>query len=156
MADNSSVDIAIADLDELVDRLGPIIKRNGFDPKHKTVIWMLKAWLKIGVLANHTEYPRLPTGYYVMKRGPAPMAGSRIKALLRDLEGFQTVLERDKTTHGDYFKRVDDGMRDFVWDYRKHLTGSSATDSESQLVSLMSMSKDRLMKETLFKMDQHA
>jgi hypothetical protein len=91
-----------------------------------------------------------------MKRDPAAANGSRSKALLRDLDTFQTMLEKHRQTHGDAFNRVDTGMRELVWEYRKRLAGTSATDFENKLMVLRSMSKDQLMKEKMFKMDQHA
>jgi hypothetical protein len=156
MADNYSIDIAISHLDELVDGAGSIIKRGGFDREHKGIIWMLKGWIKVAVLANHPDYHKQATAYFVMKRDPAPFAGSRSKALLRDMDAFRTMLSNHRITHGDYFNRVDSGLRDFVWEYRKHLNGKSATDFESKLMNLRSISKEELMKEVLFKMDQHA
>lgn len=156
MADNNSIDIAVADLDELTDGLRAIVKAGGFDPNHKGIIWLLKGWIKVAILANHPDYGRQAAAYFVMKRDPTPYIGSRSKALLRDLDAFQTILGRDHTTHGDFFNRVDVGMRDLVWEYRKRLTGNSATDFESKLMRLMSMSKDQFLNETVFKMDQHA
>ena len=156
MADNYLIDVAIANLDELVDGVGAIIKRGGFDREHKGIMWMLKGWIKVAVLANHPEYHTQASAYFVMKRDPAPFTGSRSKTLLRDMDSFRTMLANHRITHGDFFNRVDSGLRDFVWEYRKHLTGKSALDFEGKLMNLRSLSKDQVMKEVLFKMDQHA
>jgi hypothetical protein len=156
MADNPLLDVAVANLDELEDYLSATIKRGGFDPQHKNVMWMLKAWVKCAIQANHPDYHKLATAYFVMKRDPSPITGSRSKTLLRDIGSFKTVLATHRTTHGDFFNRVDVGMRDFVWEYRKRLAGKTGQEFEAKLMALMSMGKDGLMKEKLFKMDQHA
>jgi hypothetical protein len=155
MADNYSIDMAVSDLDELTAGLLSIIQRGGFDPQHKGIIWLIKGWIKIAILANHPSYGTQAAAYFVMKRDPAPYKGSRSKALLRDLESFQTVMERDRTTEGDFFNRVDAGMRDLVWEYRKRLSGKSAADFETKLQRLLGKTKDDFLKEAVFAGDQH-
>jgi hypothetical protein len=90
-----------------------------------------------------------------MKRDPQPATGSRSRTLLNNLNAYTEMLSKYKQTHGDYYKRVDDGIRDLVWEYRKRLSGKSATDFENKLMQLRSMSTEQIMKERLFAGEQH-
>jgi len=150
----ANIEAAVDDLDVLIKFLGTKVKPPGFDKDHKDILWLIKAWIKIAILANHPDYHKLASAYLVMKRDPAPYNGSRVAALLRDIDAFQTVLERDKTTHGDFFDRVDRGLRDFVWSYRKGLSGKSAESFEQKLLARTALSKDQVMKEKIFPGEQ--
>src|SRR5438093_12358738 len=88
----ANIDAAVDDLDVLIHFLGTKVKPPGFDRDHKDILWLIKGWIKIAMLANHPEYHKQASAYLVMKRDPAPFNGSRPKALLPDLEAFQAVL----------------------------------------------------------------
>jgi hypothetical protein len=156
MADQFLIDIAVTELDELIDGLQAVVNKGGFDPTHKDMMWFLKGWIKVAMNANHPEYFKQAPAYWAMKRDAPPMNGSRSKQLVKDLDAFRTMLQNHKQTHGDYFTRVDNGVRDLVWEYRKRLGPKPAADFENKLMILRSMSKEQFMKEKMFRMEQHA
>jgi hypothetical protein len=160
MADQHSVQLASAILDEITDRLNAEIKLGkGFD--NDSVIGLVKAWTKVGILTHGPGFHRQASAYYVMKRDPAPSPGKRSHVLLSALEAFETVLDRDGTTDGDFFQRADRAMLDFVWEYRKAVTGrtdrgKSEADFVAQLMKWMSLSSDEVMKAVVTNMDRSA
>ena len=160
MADEHSVQLASAILDELTERLNAEIKLGkGFD--NNSVMWLIKAWTKVGILTHGPGFHRKASGYYVMNRAPDPSPGKRSRVLLSALEAFETVLDRDGTTEGDFFQRADVAMRDFVWEYRQAVTGRtdrgrSEADFVAQLMKWMSLSADEVMKAVVTNMDRSA
>ena len=158
MADKHSVEVASAILDELTTELSADIGRGqGFD--NDSVMWLIKAWTKIGMLTHGKAFHRQSAAYYVMKRDPTPSPGKRSRTLLLALEAFESVLDRDGTTEGDFFQRADRSMLDFVWEYRKSVTGrtdrgKSEADFVAQLMKWMALSDDQAMQEEVTNMDR--
>ena len=158
MADKHNVELASAILDELTTVLNADIRRGqGFD--NDSVMWLIKAWTKIGMLTHGKAFHRQSAAYYVMKRDPTPSPGKRSRTLLVALEAFETVLDRDGTTEGDFFQHADRAMLDFVWEYRKAVTGrtdrgKSEADFVAQLMKWMSLSDDQAMQEEVTNMDR--
>ena len=160
MADEHSVQLASAILDELTTRLNSVIRSSqGFD--NNSVMWLVKAWTKVGVLTHGADFHKKASAYYVMKRDPTPSTGKRSRTLLAAMEAFETILERDKTTEGDFFQRADKAMLDFVWEYRKAVTGrtdkgKSEKDFVAQLMTWMSKTGNQVMAEVVTNMDRSA
>ena len=158
MADAHSVELASAILDELTTRLNSIIKSSlGFD--NNSVMWLIKAWTKVGVLTHGAGFHKKASAYYVMKRDPTPSTGKRSRTLLSAMEAFENVLDNNKTTEGDFFQRADRAMLDFVWEYRKQVTGrtergKSEADFVAQLMKWMALSDDQAMQEEVTNMDR--
>jgi hypothetical protein len=158
MADEHSVELASAILDELTTVLnGDITRGQGFD--NDSVMWLIKAWTKVGMLTHGKSFHRQSAAYYVMKRDPTPSPGKRSRTLLTALEAFESVLDRDGTTEGDFFQRADRAMLDFVWEYRKSVTGrtdrgKSDADFVAQLMKWMALSDDQAMQEEATNMDR--
>jgi len=75
--------------------------------------------------------------------------------LLRALEDYSNVLGPG-TESGDYLRRADEAMRNFVWDYRQHIADdvNRGTDFVHQINQFMSEGRDGLMKDEVFPMDQ--
>lgn len=159
MASEYQLSIASAVLDELTRRLRDMTKKGGFD--NKSVIWLAKAWIKVGMALRGSTFHRQAAGYYVMKREPAAISGKRSLALLAAMEAFERMLNQLKTTEGDFFNRADNAMRDFVWEYRKQLglkpdRGQSEREFAGMLSSLQNMSSDQLNREMATGMERHA
>lgn len=159
MANEHQVSVASAVLDELTRRLRDMTKKGGFD--NKSVIWLAKAWIKVGMALRGPTFHRQAAGYYIMKREPAAIAGKRSLALLTAMEAFERMLNQLKTTEGDFFNRADNSMRDFVWEYRKQLglkpdRGQSEKEFVGMLTSLQNMSSDQLNREMATGMERHA
>ena len=158
MADEHSVQLASAILDELTTVLNEDIKLGkGFD--NDSVMWLIKAWTKVGMYTHGNSFHRKAAAYYVMKRDPAPSPGKRSRTLLSALEAYESVLERSGTTEGDFFERADKAMLDFVWEYRKAVTGrtdrgKSEADFVAQLMKWMSLSDDEAMQAVVTNMDR--
>jgi hypothetical protein len=158
MADEHNVQVASEILDELTTLLNAEIRANqGFD--NNSVMALIKAWTKVGMLTHGVSYHRKSAGLYVMKRDPAPSPGKRSRTLLSALEAYESVLERSGTTDGDFFNRADQAMLDFVWEYRKHVTGrtdrgKSEADFVSQLMKWLSLSDDQAMQAEASNMDR--
>jgi hypothetical protein len=94
-----------------------------------------------------------------MKRDPTPSPGKRSRTLLAALEAFESVMDRNGTTDGDFFQRADRAMLDFVWEYRKSVTGrtdrgKSEADFVAQLMKWMALSDDQAMQEEVTNMDR--
>ena len=122
-------------------------------------MWLIKAWSKIGLLLRGPGFPNTRVGYYVMNRKPSPATGKRSHTLLRQAEDFETYFQNNKIAEGDFFRRVDDSMRDFVWEYKLHLVGRtdkgySEKDFTSQLMKWWSMSDEQIRQAPVFNMDR--
>ena len=160
MADEHSVAHASAILDELTDRLNAEIRSNqGFD--NHSVMGLIKGWTKVGLLTQGSGFHKKTMAYYVMKREPTPSPGKRSRALLSALEAYESVLERSGTTDGDFFNRADQGMLNFVCEYRKAVTGRtdrgrSEADFVAQLMKWMSLSEEQVMNEVVANMERSA
>ena len=94
-----------------------------------------------------------------MKRDPTPTNEKRSKKLLSAMEAYQNVLEKNGTTNGDFFNRADKAMLDFVWEYRKQISGlSDRGKTEHAFVLLLerwkSLSADQVNKEVVTNMDR--
>jgi hypothetical protein len=153
MGDDTKLGIAIADLDELIDALQADIKSGGFD--NDSVMWLIKAWTKVVVLARGGGYHKKASAYFIMKREPPKIPGKRSAELLRALEAFSNLLEKG-VTEGDFFNRADQAMLNFVWDYRQHLTGKQETDFVHKLTKWMSLTEEKAMQEVVTNMDRSA
>ena len=160
MADQHNTELASAILDELTDRLnGDIRAGMGFD--NNSVMWLIKAWTKVGILTHGPGFHRQASAYYVMKREPAPAHGKRSHTLLSALEAYENVVEQNGITDGDFFRRADQALLDFVWEYRKQVTGrtdrgKSEQDFVAQLMKWMSLSPDQVMEQVVTNMDRGA
>src|SRR5580658_2213878 len=108
-------EIALADLDELTSQLKRNIDNGGFD--NTSVMWLIKAWTKIAILTNGPGIHKKMAGYFVMKRDPTKTSGKskRSKDLLNSLEDYETMVQKNGITGGDFFNRADKAMLDFVW-----------------------------------------
>ena len=151
----SHVHLEIASLRNVLN--GDIRRGQGFD--NDSVMELIKAWTKVGMLTHGKAFHRQSAAYYVMKREPTPSPGKRSHTLLAALEAFETVLDRDGTTEGDFFQRADRAMLDFVWEYRKSVTGrtdkgKSEADFVAQLMKWMALSDDQAMQEEVGNMDR--
>jgi hypothetical protein len=160
MADQYSIDAAVLILDEFTNRLN-IIMRSGAGFDNDSVMWMIKAWTKVGLLTRGPGFHRRTSAYYVMKRDPTPISGKRSLALRSAMDAYSTMLSRHGTTDGDYFQRADKAMLDFVWEYRKAVTGrtdrgKSEKEFVAQLMRWMSLSEDQAAREVLTNLEQHA
>lgn len=147
----SKVDIAVENLDELTTLLAADIKNGGFD--NDSVMKVIKIWDKIAT-GLKGSYHKQAVAYWLMKRQPSKTDGKTSKALLRALDTYQQVLENNGTIDGDFFNRVDDAMRNFVWDYRQHLQGHSEIDFVHDLQKWQSLSDNKVMQSELTKIDQ--
>jgi hypothetical protein len=152
MEDYKNLAIAATDLDALIDSLEASMKLGGFD--NDSVVHLIKGWSKVNVLSglNLESF-----GYWRMKRLPPRLVGNskRSQVLLRALEDYSNVLGPG-TESGDYFRRADEAMRNFVWDYRQHIADdvNRETDFVHQINQFMSEGRDGLMKDEVFPMDQ--
>jgi hypothetical protein len=158
MADEHSVQLASAILDELTTVLNAEIRRGqGFD--NDSIMGLIKAWTRVGMLTHGKAFHRQSAAYYVMKGEPAPIPGKRSRTLLSALEAFESALDRNGTTEGDFFQRADRAMLDFVWEYRKSVTGRtdrgrSEADFVAQLMRWMALTDDQAMQEEVTNMDR--
>ena len=153
MADYTNIDVANEDLDELIEGIQAHIKTGGFD--NDFVIWMIKVWTRVTILAGLNNDLR---GYWIMKRPPTPVAGKRSLSLVRTLENYSSMLEKSGNNpslrSGDAYYWARDGMLNFVWDYRQHLSSSQEMDFVHRLQVYTTLNTDQLMQEELTKMDQ--
>jgi hypothetical protein len=160
MADQHNIDVAVAILDELTSRLNTVIRSGvGFD--NNSVMWLIKAWTKVGLRTRGPGFHRKASAYFVMKREPSPASGKRSLVLLSALEAYETMVGKQGITDGDYFQRADKAMLDFVWEYRKAVTGrtdrgKSEQEFVAQLMRWMSLSEDQVAKEVVTNMDRSA
>jgi hypothetical protein len=154
MSPTQEMEIAAADLDELIDALERDIKSGGF--KNKSVLWLMKAWAKIGILASGAgdQFRKSTLAYWIMKRTPPPAKEKRSKGLLDALVHYSEALENNHSRGGDYFTRANDQMRYFVWEFRAHISGANEKEFVHQLHEWMSMSKDKFMEQQVFNMDR--
>ena len=155
MGDDSRLDIAIADLDELTNVLASDIRGGGFR-KNDSVLYLLKAWDKVGTIVLGGNYHKRATGQWVMNRVPPKIAGKRSKELLNALETYYGVLEKNHTRGGDFFNRADQAMTNFVWEYRQSISGKREAEFVHQLQKWMFLSEEKMMEEVVTKMDQGA
>ena len=149
MADYKNIDVAIEDLDELIEVLKAEIKQGGFE--NDDVIWLIKVWTKVTILAGLNNNLK---NYWIMKRAPSKITGKRSQVLLRALEDYSNFLEKPGTRSGDFFNRANDAMLNFVYDYRQHLSNKEEIDFINQLHRFMGLNTEQLMQEALTKMDQ--
>ena len=158
-----NVDIATTYLDELTTALkSDIDSGEGFD--NKSVMWLIKAWTKIAILTNGPGVHKKASAYYIMKREPTQLGANskRSKELLMYLNAYLSLLEHNGTTGGDYYTRADRAMLDFVWEYRKAITGQKEdsgkgeADFVRQIQQWMALSEDQVMKQVVFNMDRSA
>jgi len=153
-------EIALADLDELTSQLKRSIDNGGFD--NTSVMWLIKAWTKIAILTNGPGIHKKMVAYFVMKREPTKTSGKskRSKDLLRSLEDYETMVEKNGITGGDFFTRADKAMLDFVWEYRKAITGlkedtkTGEKDFVGRIQQWMNLSEEQVMKQVVFNMDR--
>jgi hypothetical protein len=152
MGNYKNLDIAAADLDELIDTLEGYMKVGGFD--NDGIIHLIKAWSKVNLLLGLNLES---LGYWRMKRLPPKLVGNskRSQVLLRALEDCSNVLKPGNES-GDYFRRADEAMLNFVWDYRQHIADdvNRETNFVHQINQFMSEGRDGLMKDEVFKMDR--
>jgi len=144
--------LALTDLDELIDTLDGYIKRSGFD--NDGVMYLIKGWAKVNILSG-LNLDSLP--YWRMKRTPPALVGKlkRSQVLSRSLDDYRNTLGPG-TESGDYFRRADEAMLNFVWDYRLHIADdvNQETDFAHKINALIAEGRDGLMKDEVFKMDQ--
>ncbi len=158
MAEQIQKDMAVAILDEVTERLSRMVKQGGFD--NASVIWLIKAWTKVGVRLRGHGYHRQSMAYYTMKRDAQPTKEKRSRMLLNAMEAFASMLSRHGTTEGDYFNRVDQVMRDFVWDYRKQVSlqpdkGKSEKEFVAMMVDWQNKSAEQVMNEAVAGVERH-
>jgi hypothetical protein len=145
----ANIDVAVAELDEMTTFLKGRIEAHGFN--NDNVIWLIKAWTKVVINLGLTNELR---GYWVFKREPPKIAGKRSMALMRALDDYSTVLESSKTTTGDFYIRARDAMVNFVWDYRKQLSGNLETDFVHRVQKVSVMRDAEIMQEEIMNMDR--
>jgi len=160
MADKHNIEIAMMVLDELTTRLNNEIRAGqGFD--NDSVMWLIKAWTKVGLYTHGPGFHKRASAYYVMSREPSPATGKRSKVLLAALDAYLSVLQNSGITGGDFFQRADQAMLDFVWEYRKAVKGrtdrgKSEREFVAQLMKWMSLSEQQVMEEVVTNMDRSA
>jgi len=151
-ANYKNLDLAVADLDEMIDTLDGFMKRGGFD--NDCVIYLIKAWSKVNILSglNLESF-----AYWRMKRLPPPLHGKqkRSQLLSRALDDYRNTLKPGAES-GDYFRRADEAMLNFVWDYRQHIADdvNRETGFVGEINKIMTEGRNGIMKEEVFKMDQ--
>lgn len=159
MASQFDIEVALATLDLLTARLKGNITKGGFD--NNSVMWLIKAWTKVGIRLRGSNYHREASTYYIMKRDPSPSTNKRSRTLLSALESLESIISRNGTTSGDFFTRADKAMLDFVWEYRKSVGGlgtQSKTEQDfvSQLTMWKSTSSDQAEKAITTGVERHA
>jgi len=155
MGDDSRLDIAIADLDELTDVLASDIRGGGFGDNN-SVLYLLKAWDKVATIVLGGNYHKRATAQWVMKRVPPKIAGKRSAELLHTLEAYYNVLEKNHTRGGDFFNRADQAMTNFVWDYRQNISGKREAEFVHELQKWMTLSEEQMIGEVVTNMDRGA
>lgn len=158
MATQFDIEVAIATMDELTTRLRANIRSGGFD--NNSVMWLIKAWAKVGIRLRGASFHKQVAAYYIMKRDPSPSTGKRSQTLLTAMDAFETILTKNGTTGGDYFQRADKAMLDFVWEYRKHLSptgppAKSEQDFVAQLTRWSSAGPDQAQKAIITNVERH-
>ena len=155
MPSQFDVEVALATLDQLTTRLRGNISNGGFD--NNSVMWFIKAWTKVGIRLRGSNFHREASAYYIMKRDPSPSTGKRSATLLTALNSFETIISNNGTTSGDYFKRADKAMLDFVWEYRKQLGNQSKLEQDfvSQLTLWKSKSAEQAEKAIVTNVERH-
>jgi hypothetical protein len=152
MSDYKNVDVALADLDYLIDQqLAGFIKQGGFD--NKAIVWLIMAWTKIVILLGNT------TGlgaYWIMKREPDKTNIKRSLELDHALDAYRQAVKDPNTRFGDAFRRVNNALLNLVWDYRQHISGQTEAEFVHMIHDFMGLSVDQLMQKVIFPMDQHA
>jgi hypothetical protein len=130
-----NLDLAGDGLNQLVEGVEACMNGGGFN--NKNVIWMIKAWTEVNLLAGLTLRSY---GYWQMKRLPAPLAKGqkRSQVLLRALDQYLQTLGPGRES-GDYWVRADEAMLNFVWDYRQHILDDvdKETDFVHQIMQFM-------------------
>jgi hypothetical protein len=148
----TNIDIANQDLGELIDTLDVYMKRRNFD--NDSVIYLIKAWSKVNILSGF-NLESLPS--WRMKQIPPKLVGKlkRSQVLSRALDDYRNMLASGNV-YVDYFRRADEAMRNFVWDYRQHIVDdvNLETDFAHKVNLLISEGRNGLMKDEVFKMDQ--
>jgi hypothetical protein len=154
MASEFDKAVAAAVLDQMSNRLAASMQSGGFN--NDSVMWLIKAWTKVGLRVRSSAFHRQAAAYYVMKRDPTPSTDKRSRTLRSAINAYQSMVEMHGTTDGDFFQRADKAMLDFVWEYRKHLTGQTEKDFAAKLMKYSSMSSDQVQAEVVTNLERHA
>jgi hypothetical protein len=148
-------------LDELHASLKGNISGGGFN--NSKVIWMVKAWSKIGTLIRGSYHKQFAMHLFRQISPPA-LTGSqkRSQLLLRELGTLSDALSsHGKLPNDDIWKRAHQAMVDFVQDYWGKTIGNkdprtSEKDFATQLRSWFGKSEAEVLKEQIFQQDRHA
>jgi hypothetical protein len=156
-----NVDLASAYLDELTNWLKKDIDNHDFD--NKEVMRLVKGWTKIAIVTNGPGKHKRMAAYFLMNRTPSELGANskRSSVLMMNLSAYESIIEKNGTTSGDFFNRADKAMLDFVWDYRQHTIGQKTTgyteaDFVGQLQNWANLTEDAVMKTEVFQMDRSA
>ncbi|HKV77078.1 MAG TPA: hypothetical protein VJP02_02990 [Candidatus Sulfotelmatobacter sp.] len=150
--DFKNLAVAVEELEEMVAVLDIDIRTANFD--NNQVIWLIKAWSKVNLLSglNVDSW-----GYWLFKWDPSKLVGKekRSQVLRRALVDYLRTLKPGNES-GDYYRRAERALLDFVFDYRQHIVGdvNRNTDFVHQLQRLLSAGRKGLMETAVFKMDQ--
>jgi hypothetical protein len=152
------IEVALATLDMLTAKLKSDMAKGGFN--NESMMWIIKAWTKVGIRLRGSNYHREASAYYIMKRDPTPSTDKRSKTLLNALNVLETTVSRQKNSGGDFFKRADKAMLDFVWEYRRHLgngngNGNSEQDFVTKLNTWKSTGADQAQKAITTPIERH-
>lgn len=152
------IEVALATLDMLTAKLKSDMTKGGFN--NEAMMWIIKAWTKVGIRLRGANYHREASAYYIMKRDPSPSTEKRSKTLLAALNVLETTLPRQKDSGGDFFRRADKAMLDFVWEYRRHLgngtgNGNSEQDFVTKLSAWKATASDQAQKAIMTGIERH-
>jgi hypothetical protein len=149
--DFKNLDVAVAELEEIVEVLDIDIRKAKVDNDHG--VWLIKGWSKVNLLS---ELNVDSWGYWLFKWNPPKLVGKekRSQLLRRALVDYLRTLKPGNES-GDYYRRAERALLDFVFDYRQHIVGdvNANTDFVHQLQRLLSGGKG-LMETAVFKIDQ--
>jgi hypothetical protein len=142
------LDMAKADLEEMIDHLESCIKRGGFE--NDDIIFLIKMWSKANVRAGLTL---IDWEYWRLHHEPAKLAGNSKRSvwLRHRLEDYQSILTPGYESHQLYYN-AREALLNFVWDYHRQILDdvNRSTDFLHQLVQLAAQGVRGLMDEDIY------
>ena len=144
-----------AELEELTDALNRDIKTNAFN--NNAVVWLVKAWSKIGILVGPKNYHKILVNYCLMPNDPSPLTGNskRETVLKVAIETYEQAFENNGTTNGDFFQGSQRALLDFVWDWRKKTAGPKGQEFTRMLQDFLNLSPDQVAVTPVFNVERH-
>jgi hypothetical protein len=160
MGQDMDAGIAAGELDQLHSVLKNTIATK-FD--NKSVMWIIKAWTKVGIRLRDRNYHKFFQMYLVRRTPTPPLTGSlkRSQVLLRELGGLSDAVNRQGRVPNDQvWSTVHLSMVYFVQDYWKATVSqtdprASEENFSQQLRAWSSKSAEDVMAELIFQSEQH-